>query len=64
MSKENIQDKYHESLKERSITDPYKELAERLNGVKQSQECQCGLYNRTRKLDTQPNQKRAETATR
>ena len=36
MPKENIQDKYHESLKERSITDPYKELAERLNGVKQS----------------------------
>lgn len=36
MLKENIQDKYHESLKERNITDPYKELAERLNGVKQS----------------------------
>ncbi len=36
MSKENIQDKYHESLKERNITDPYKELTERLNGVKQS----------------------------
>lgn len=36
MSKENIQDKYHESLKELNITDPYKELAERINGVKQS----------------------------
>lgn len=36
MSKENIQDKYHESLKQRNITDPYKELAERLIGVKQS----------------------------
>lgn len=36
MPKENIQDKYHESLKERNITDIYKELTERLNGVKQS----------------------------
>lgn len=36
MSNENIQDKYHESLKERNITELYKELAERLNGVKQS----------------------------
>lgn len=36
MSKENIQEKYHESLKERNIKDIHKELAERLNGVKQS----------------------------
>ncbi len=36
MPKENIQDKYHESLKERNVTDIYKELTERLNGAKQS----------------------------
>ncbi|RBR60713.1 hypothetical protein EB34_01502 [Enterococcus faecalis] len=36
MPKENIQDKYHESLKERNIADIYKELTERLNGAKQS----------------------------
>lgn len=36
MSKENIQEKYQKSLKERNIKDIYKELAERLNGVKQS----------------------------
>lgn len=36
MSKENIQEKDYESLKERNITELYKELTERLNGVKQS----------------------------
>lgn len=51
MSKENIQDKYHESIKERNITGRYKELAERLNGVKQSQECQYVLQRRTAKMD-------------
>lgn len=34
MSKENIQEKYHESLRERGITDIEAELIGRLYGVK------------------------------
>lgn len=41
MSKENIQEKYHESLKERNITDRYNELTERLNGVVGRTDNQC-----------------------
>lgn len=34
MSKENIQKKYHDSLKERNIKDIQQEIKERLSGVK------------------------------
>lgn len=34
MSKEHVQEKYHESLKDRDIKDVQQEIKERLNGVK------------------------------
>lgn len=34
MEKENIQENYHESLKERKTKDTIQEIKERLNGVK------------------------------
>lgn len=34
MPKENIQEKYQESLKERNIKDIQQEIKERINGVK------------------------------
>lgn len=34
MEKENIQENYHEWLKERKIKDTLQEIKERLNGVK------------------------------